>query len=173
MLKTVQWSVTFIIIVVVVVVFVGDDTYYWVYLSFEHLFQVDKVQQVLLHSATGITKCDNFIAKCDRYTKYDDYYLYKVRQKRPEVRLPCEYSINPIRRRFQNYHTISRAVSKNLLKTRVVLNYQPKLLRPHLFFFFTFGINEPSALIQFNQSRSLNGRCPSYFTDLHFHELSL
>ena len=31
-----------------------------------------KVRQVLLQSATGITKCDNFITKCDRY--------YKVRQ---------------------------------------------------------------------------------------------
>ena len=31
-----------------------------------------KVRQVLLQSATGITKCDNFITKCDWY--------YKVRQ---------------------------------------------------------------------------------------------
>ena len=31
-----------------------------------------KVRQVLLQSATGITKCDNFITKCDDY--------YKVRQ---------------------------------------------------------------------------------------------
>ena len=28
-----------------------------------------KVRQVLLQSATGITKCDNFIPKCDRYYK--------------------------------------------------------------------------------------------------------
>ena len=28
-----------------------------------------KVRQVLLRSATGITKCDNFITKCDRYYK--------------------------------------------------------------------------------------------------------
>ena len=28
-----------------------------------------KVRQVLLQSATGITKCDNFITKCDRYYK--------------------------------------------------------------------------------------------------------
>ena len=34
-----------------------------------------KVRQVLLQSATGITKCDNFITKCDRY--------YKVRQYKP------------------------------------------------------------------------------------------
>ena len=41
--------------------------------SFYHLFQVYyKVRQVLLQSATGITKCDNFITTCDRY--------YKVRQ---------------------------------------------------------------------------------------------
>ena len=26
-----------------------------------------KERQVLLQSATGITKCDNFITKCDRY----------------------------------------------------------------------------------------------------------
>ena len=38
--------------------------------SFYHLFQVYyKVRQVLLQSATGITKCDNFITKCDRYYK--------------------------------------------------------------------------------------------------------
>ena len=35
-------------------------------------FFYHKVRQVLLQSATGITKCDNFITKCD------DYY-YKVR----------------------------------------------------------------------------------------------
>ena len=28
-----------------------------------------KVLQVLLESATGITKCDNFITNCDRYYK--------------------------------------------------------------------------------------------------------
>ena len=33
-----------------------------------------KVRQVLLQSATGITKCNNFITKCDDY--------YKVRQCR-------------------------------------------------------------------------------------------
>ena len=66
----------------------------WVYLSSDHLFQVYyKVRQVLLQSATaffitkrdglflqsatafllqsatGITKCDNFITKCERYYK--------------------------------------------------------------------------------------------------------
>ena len=34
-----------------------------------------KVRQVFLQSATGITKCDNFISMCDRY--------YKVRQNSP------------------------------------------------------------------------------------------
>ena len=59
-----------LIIIIVVVVVVHDDTYYWVYLSSNHLFQVYyKVRQVLLQSATGITKCDNFIKKCDRYYK--------------------------------------------------------------------------------------------------------
>ena len=28
-----------------------------------------KVRQLLLQSATGITKCDNFITKCNRYYK--------------------------------------------------------------------------------------------------------
>ena len=28
-----------------------------------------KARQLLLQSATGITKCDNFITKCDRYYK--------------------------------------------------------------------------------------------------------
>ena len=65
-----------IIIIIVVVVVVDDDTDYWVCLSSDHLFQVYyKVRQVLLQSATGITKCDNFITKCDRY--------YKVWQYRP------------------------------------------------------------------------------------------
>ena len=59
-----------IIIIIVVVVVVDDDTDYWVCLSSDHLFQVYyKVRQVLLQSATGITKCDNFITKCDRYYK--------------------------------------------------------------------------------------------------------
>ena len=75
-----------LIIIIVVVVVGDDDTYYWVYLSSDHLFQVYyKVRQVLLQSATaffntkcdglllqsatGITKCDNFITKCDRYYK--------------------------------------------------------------------------------------------------------
>ena len=66
--KTVQWNIIIIIIIItVVVVFVDDDTYYWVYLSSDHPFQVYyKVRQVLLQSAPGITKCDNFITKCDR-----------------------------------------------------------------------------------------------------------
>ena len=45
-----------IIIAVVVVVFVGNDTYYWVYLSIDHPFQVYcKVRQlILLQSATSV-----------------------------------------------------------------------------------------------------------------------
>ena len=87
-------TIIIIIIIIVVVVVVDDDTDYWVYLSSDHLFQVYykvrqlfllqsamvcyykvrqlfhyKVRQVLLQSATGITKCDNFITKCDRYYK--------------------------------------------------------------------------------------------------------
>ena len=34
-----------------------------------------KVRQVLLQSATGITKCDNFITKCDDYYKVRQYTL--------------------------------------------------------------------------------------------------
>ena len=38
-----------IIIIAVVVVFVGNDTYYWVYLSIDHPFQVYcKVRQLIL-----------------------------------------------------------------------------------------------------------------------------
>ena len=33
-----------------------------------------------LQSVTGITKCDSFITKCDRYNKCDDFY--NVRQNR-------------------------------------------------------------------------------------------
>ena len=52
---------THIIIIFVVVVVLDDDTYYWVHLSTDHLFQVYyKVRQVLLQSATGITKCDDY-----------------------------------------------------------------------------------------------------------------
>ena len=38
-----------------------------------------KVRQVLLQSATDITKCDNFITKCDDYYKvrqYNTYYIW-------------------------------------------------------------------------------------------------
>ena len=34
-----------------------------------------KVRQVLLQSATGITKCDNFITKCDDYYKVRQYIV--------------------------------------------------------------------------------------------------
>ena len=58
-------------IIIVVVVVVDDDTYCWVYLSSDHLFQVYyKVRQrFLLQSTivcyckvrlTGITKCDDY-----------------------------------------------------------------------------------------------------------------
>ena len=90
-----------LIIIIVVVVVVDDDTDYWVYLSSNHLFQVYyKVRQVLLQSATAffITKCDGLllqsatafllqsatsvITKCDNFiTKCDDYY--KVRLYKP------------------------------------------------------------------------------------------
>ena len=71
--------------------------------SFYHLFQVYyKVRQVLLQSATaffitkcdsffitkcdkcyykvrkGITKCDNFITKCDRYNKVRQYMVHRI-----------------------------------------------------------------------------------------------
>ena len=80
-LASFYFIIIIIIIIIVVVVVVHDDTNYWVYLSSDHLFQVYyKVRQVLLQSktafllqsATGITKCDNFITKCDD--------CYKVRQ---------------------------------------------------------------------------------------------
>ena len=70
-----MWTLITIIDVVVVV---DDDAYYWVYLSSDHLFQVyykprqallQSATAFLLQSATGITKCDNFITKCDRYYK--------------------------------------------------------------------------------------------------------
>ena len=88
-----MWTLIIIIIIIVVVVAVDDDTYYWVYLSSDHLFQVYyKVRQVLLQSviillqsatafllqsATGFTKCDNFITKCGMY--------YKVRQNNRQL----------------------------------------------------------------------------------------
>ena len=55
-------------IIITVVAVVDDDTYYWVYMSSNHKFQVYyKVRQLLLQSATAyfITKCDSFfITKC-------------------------------------------------------------------------------------------------------------
>ena len=45
-----------------------------------------KVRQVLLQSATGITKCDNFITKCDRH--------YKVRRLLQSATVQCE--IDPL-----------------------------------------------------------------------------
>ena len=73
-----------------IIVVGGDDTYYCVYLSSDHPFEVYykvrqlillsaiaffyKVRQVVLQSATDFTKCNDSIAKCDRY--------YKVRQNR-------------------------------------------------------------------------------------------
>ena len=84
-----------------------DDTYYWVYLSSDHAFQVYyKVQQVFLQSATAyfITKGDGLlfqsataffykvrqvflksatgITKCDNFISMCDRY-YKVRQNSP------------------------------------------------------------------------------------------
>ena len=64
-------------IIITVVAIVDDDTYCRVYMSSDHTFQVYyKVRQlILLQSATAfllqsstsvITKCDNFITKCDR-----------------------------------------------------------------------------------------------------------
>ena len=44
------------------------------YYKVRQLFHYE-VRQVLLQSATGITKCDNFITKCDNY--------YKVRHYKP------------------------------------------------------------------------------------------
>ena len=49
-----------------VVVVVDDYTYYWVYLSSEHPFQV-----CYKFAISVITKCDNFIANCDRYYKLE------------------------------------------------------------------------------------------------------
>ena len=37
-----------------------------------------KVRKVLLQSATGITKCDNFITKCDSYYKVRRYCMILV-----------------------------------------------------------------------------------------------
>ena len=45
-------------------VVVDDYTYYWVYLSSEHSFQV-----CYKFATSVITKCENFIANCDRYYK--------------------------------------------------------------------------------------------------------
>ena len=83
-MKTVQWNVIYYYC------WWFYDTYYCVYLSSDHPFEVYykvrqlillsaiaffyKVRQVVLQSATDFTKCNDSIAKCDRY--------YKVRQNR-------------------------------------------------------------------------------------------
>ena len=121
---------TLIIIVVVVVVVVDDDTYYWVYLSSNHLFQVYyKVRQLLLQSATaffitncdgllsqsatafllqsatGITKCDNFITKCDRY--------YKVRRLLQSATVQKYKSIRSCKGKFINWKFKGNVNDKN------------------------------------------------------------
>ena len=63
-------------IIITVVAVVDDDAYYRVYMSSDHTFQVYyKMRQLILlqsatvfliQSASCITKCDNFITKCDR-----------------------------------------------------------------------------------------------------------
>ena len=63
------WEIENVIVIIIIAVVVGNDTYYWVYLSSDHPFQVYyKVRQlILLQTATileykvrfiGITKCD-------------------------------------------------------------------------------------------------------------------
>ena len=78
--------ILFIILIVVVVVdVVYDDTYYWVYWSSDHQFQVYYiVRQLLLQGATAhfITKCTGLLlqsAIAFFITKSDKCY-YKVRQ---------------------------------------------------------------------------------------------
>ena len=90
--------------VIIITVVVDDDTYYRVYLSSEHrsTFQVgnwkyDKCYYKVRHHL--LQKATIFFTKCDDY--------YKVRQKRPEVRLSCEYLINLLRRRFLLLHNIA------------------------------------------------------------------
>ena len=66
------------IVIIIVVVFVDDDTYYWVYLSSDHLFQVYyKVRQVLLQNARAFLLA--FITKCDRYYKVQQFYYKEQR----------------------------------------------------------------------------------------------
>ena len=96
MLKTVQGNVIIIIIIIIIIINVvvvadADAYYYWPYLSSHHLFQVYyKVRQHILLQSPGwsvitkcdsffIIKCDNFIAKCDRY--------YKVQQNIPQAKI--------------------------------------------------------------------------------------
>ena len=69
-----MWTLTIIIVVVVVV---DHDTYYWVYLSSDHLFQVYyKVWQVLLQSATAFLLQSAMVC----YYKVWQLFYYKVRQ---------------------------------------------------------------------------------------------
>ena len=67
----------------IVVVVVDDEIYYWVYLSFDHLFQVYyKVRQLfLLQSATAflLQSTTSVITKYNRYYKVWQFY-YKVRR---------------------------------------------------------------------------------------------
>ena len=65
-----MWKPVYVRGVIVVVVVVYDDTYYWVYLSFDHQIQVDyKARQfILLQSATAflLQRVTSVITKCDR-----------------------------------------------------------------------------------------------------------
>ena len=125
-----------------------DDTYYWVYLSSDHAFQVNyKVQQVFLHCATaysitkgdsllfqsatafflqsakGITKCDNFISMCDRY--------YKVRRNSPSSETQGQL-VRTTECSWWKITVISRqAVNKmNILSSRLAAPGSPRMVLP-------------------------------------------
>ena len=79
-----------LIIIIVVVVVVDDDTYYWVYLSSDHLFQVYyKVRQVLLQSVTILLQSATGITKCDDYYKVRQYNRSLTRSE--QIRVTTAY----------------------------------------------------------------------------------
>ena len=86
-----------------------------------------KVRQVLLQSATGITKCDSFITKCHDYYKVRQYRQYSVKNQLPsekEENLWRIFGKSRVKNYFQHQSLLAEFLksSRQLLKLKTVWN---------------------------------------------------
>ena len=84
-----------------------------------------KVRQVLLQSATGITKCDSFITKCHDYYKVRQYRQYSVKNQLPsekEENLWRTFGKSHVKNYFQHQSLLAEFLksSTQLLKLKTV-----------------------------------------------------